>query len=89
MRDQLLGNHHELTEIGDLAYRATIPRSDIEKIEDQSVRSLIREPEQFIWIGPGKHAVFYPISKCTEYNLVLMSVHSYDSALTHELLNHW
>jgi salicylate hydroxylase len=73
VRGQLLGYISQPEETGDLAYRATIPRSCLEKLNDPALKSLIEERGQWLWCGPNKHAVMYPVRNKTEFNLVLLS----------------
>lgn len=68
VRDEVLGYHKEPTEIGDLAYRATIPRERVEEIKNPS----LKESAVRAWIGPHMHAVMYPVRNKTCFNLVLL-----------------
>ena len=59
-------------ETGDLAYRATFSRSELLALKDDAVNTLLDQSSIHVWLGPGKHAVFYPLREHTEYNLVLL-----------------
>lgn len=74
MRNLLFGNHLQPLDTGDLAYRAVLSRSDIESLNDPSMEPLLNEPSTFTWLGPHKHAVFYPIRNHTQFNFVLLLV---------------
>jgi len=41
-------------------------------LNDSKVTDLCDKKEQTIWLGPGKHAVFYPLQKGEMLNLVLI-----------------
>lgn len=72
MRDQLHGRHLPPFETGDQAYRATISRSSLESLHDPTMEPLLNQSSNFLWMGPQKHAVFYPIRHQKEFNLVLL-----------------
>jgi hypothetical protein len=61
-------------ETGDLAYRATVSRQELEGFHDPGIDELLNKAEVTAWLGPEKHCVFYPVRNKTEYNLVLLSV---------------
>lgn len=68
----VLGHHLSPEETGDLAYRATFSRKQLLALGDEDVNKLLDETSLHVWLGPGKHAVFYPLRGNTEYNLVLL-----------------
>jgi salicylate hydroxylase len=59
-------------ETGDLAYRATLTREDIEALNDPEVNELCDRQVVVVWLGPDKHCVFYPISQGKAFNLILL-----------------
>ncbi|KAL1965536.1 hypothetical protein VTN77DRAFT_5619 [Rasamsonia byssochlamydoides] len=69
VRDHVLGYHRPPVETGDLAYRATIPRSWVEALDPFLQDSALRA-----WIGPRQHAILYPVRNKTVFNLVLSLV---------------
>ncbi|KAI1608241.1 putative salicylate hydroxylase [Exophiala viscosa] len=60
------------TETGDLAYRATFSRSQLEVLNNPRVDELCAKKAVTVWFGPDKHCVFYPIRAGSEFNLVLL-----------------
>lgn len=68
----VLGRPLSPQETGDLAYRATFTRHQLERLGDESVSGLLDQSNIQVWLGPGKHAVFYPLRNRAEYNLVLL-----------------
>ena len=57
---------------GDLAYRGTFSRAQLEAFHDPQIDELIDSECTYNWMGPNRHTVFYPVKNCTEFNLVLM-----------------
>ncbi|PLB47432.1 putative salicylate hydroxylase [Aspergillus steynii IBT 23096] len=57
---------------GDLAYRATFSRAQLEALVDPQINELCAKTAVTAWFGPKNHAVFYPIRGATEFNLVLL-----------------
>ncbi|KAM3414233.1 hypothetical protein BST61_g10890 [Cercospora zeina] len=60
------------SETGELAYRATFSRSQLEALNDARVEELCARKCVTLWLGPEKHCVFYPIRTGSSFNLVLM-----------------
>jgi len=71
-RELLLGHESPPVETGDLAYRATLSREEIEALDDPEVKAIYDRQVVTVWLGPDKHCVFYPISQGKAYNLVLL-----------------
>lgn len=71
-RDIICGKSVLPEETGDLAYRATFSRSELENVGDESVSRLLDQDDIRVWLGPNRHAVFYPLRNREEYNLVLL-----------------
>ncbi|KAL1981392.1 hypothetical protein VTN96DRAFT_2735 [Rasamsonia emersonii] len=67
VRSKVLGYESPPVETGDLAYRATIPRSRVEDLDPSLQDSALRA-----WLGPRQHAVLYPVRNKTVFNLVLL-----------------
>lgn len=72
IREAVLGEPHPPEETGDLAYRATFSRAQLLALNDPEVKALCEKQGVTAWLGPKKHAVFYPVRGGQEYNLVLL-----------------
>ncbi|KAH8913104.1 FAD/NAD(P)-binding domain-containing protein [Coniochaeta sp. PMI_546] len=57
---------------GDLAYRGTFSREQLHSLENERINKIMEQSNIQVWLGPGRHAVFYPLRNHTEYNLVLL-----------------
>ncbi|CAG2011201.1 unnamed protein product [Fusarium graminearum] len=75
LRSQVVGQSIEPTETGDLAYRGTFTRKQLEELNDPEVLRFCEENKQTLtlWLGPLKHAVFYAIRGGELWNLVLLT----------------
>ncbi|KAJ5782279.1 hypothetical protein N7457_004053 [Penicillium paradoxum] len=71
-RRAVLGAPHSPIPTGDMAYRATFSREQLEALEDDKINDLCREMAVTSWLGPEKHTIFYPVRGGKEYNLVLI-----------------
>ena len=56
---------------GDMAYRATFSKEQLQSLGNDKLDTLISKAEVNCWIGPNAHAVLYPVKAGTLYNLVL------------------
>ncbi|KAF7166261.1 hypothetical protein CNMCM5623_000018 [Aspergillus felis] len=72
VREIVLDKPHLPEETGDLAYRATFSRAQLSALNDPEVKALCEKQGVTAWLGPNKHAVFYPVRGGQEYNLVLL-----------------
>ncbi len=72
MREVVLGRPMPPAETGDLAYRGTFTRAQLEAFHDERIDEMIDRPILCNWLGENKHAVFYPLRNKTEFNLVIM-----------------
>ncbi|KAL5044797.1 hypothetical protein BDW71DRAFT_215443 [Aspergillus fruticulosus] len=72
VRNMVLNTLITPQETGDLAYRATIKRSQLEAFNDLEINDLCAKTAVTSWLGPEKHTIFYPVRKGDEYNLVLL-----------------
>ncbi|KAK8028483.1 hypothetical protein PG991_005539 [Apiospora marii] len=72
LRETVLGRPFSPTETGDLAYRGTFPRDKLLALGNENLNKIIDQEDLHVWLGPGRHAVFYPLRDQTEYNLVLI-----------------
>ncbi|KAJ5807396.1 hypothetical protein N7447_010852 [Penicillium robsamsonii] len=72
VRKAVLGSPHSPVPTGDMAYRATFSREQLEALGDEEVNKLCREIAITSWLGPEKHTIFYPLRGGREFNLVLM-----------------
>ncbi|KAL5590256.1 hypothetical protein FOBRF1_013813 [Fusarium oxysporum] len=75
LRSQVVGENIEPTETGDLAYRGTFTRQQLEELNDPEVIRFCEQNKQnlTLWLGPSKHAVFYAIRGGELWNLVLLT----------------
>ena len=71
-RDRLLGSPSPPVETGDLAYRGTFTKAQLESLNDPEVNELCSKKVVTAWLGPSKHAVFYPLKGGQQFNLVLL-----------------
>ena len=71
-RDRLLGSPSPPVETGDLAYRGTFTKAQLEALNDPEVNELCSKKVVTAWLGPSKHAVFYPLKGGQQFNLVLL-----------------
>ncbi|KNG86763.1 salicylate hydroxylase [Aspergillus nomiae NRRL 13137] len=72
VRDTIFDRHCPPIETGDMAYRAVFPRKQLEALCDPEIDSLCSKTSVTAWLGPEKHAVFYPVRGGAEFNLVLL-----------------
>ncbi|CEJ93492.1 hypothetical protein VHEMI09075 [[Torrubiella] hemipterigena] len=71
-RNIVLGRSLIPEETGDLAYRVTFSRDQLRGLASKEVDALVERSDIQVWLGPGRHVVFYPLRNHTEYNLVLL-----------------
>jgi salicylate hydroxylase len=74
LREYVLDRPFPPEETGDLAYRGTFTREQLLAFQDEGIDKLMEASNVQVWLGPGRHAVFYPLRGHTEYNLVLLCV---------------
>lgn len=72
LREAVLERPFSPTETGDLAYRGTFPRDKLLGLGNEKLNKIIEQQDLHVWLGPGRHAVFYPLRNQTEFNLILM-----------------
>ncbi|KAK8090505.1 hypothetical protein PG994_000010 [Apiospora phragmitis] len=72
LREIVLGHPFSPTETGDLAYRGIFPRDKLLSLGNENINRIVEKLDIDVWLGPGKHAVFYPLRNKTEYNLILI-----------------
>lgn len=72
VRDRMLGSPSPPIETGDLAYRGTFTKAQLEAIGDPQIMELCSKKLATAWLGPSKHAVFYPLKGGQQFNLVLL-----------------
>ncbi|KAJ5238809.1 salicylate hydroxylase, partial [Penicillium chermesinum] len=75
VRDVVLNRPFSPAATGDLAYRGTFSYAQLRALRNKRLDKLLQKSDTQVWLGPGKHAVFYPLRGQTEYNLVLMLFH--------------
>ncbi|KAH7417764.1 putative salicylate hydroxylase [Cadophora sp. MPI-SDFR-AT-0126] len=71
-RNQILGHPSPPTETGDLAYRATFAKEQLQNLKDPRIDELCKKLAATIWLGPDSHCVFYPVRGGSVFNLVLL-----------------
>lgn len=72
LREFVLGRPMPPLETGDLAYRGTFSREQLKAFHNNQIDKLTEASNVQVWLGSGRHAVFYPLRDKTEYNLVLL-----------------
>ncbi|KAB8254308.1 hypothetical protein BDV32DRAFT_157088 [Aspergillus pseudonomiae] len=72
VRDTIFDRPCPPIETGDMAYRAVFPRKQLVALGDPEIDSLCSKTSVTAWLGPEKHAVFYPVRGGEEFNLVLL-----------------
>ncbi|KAL3478497.1 hypothetical protein BJX99DRAFT_245468 [Aspergillus californicus] len=72
IRDIVLSTPSSPEETGDLAYRATFKKEQLETLNDPDVNELCKKVAVTSWLGPDKHTIFYPVRGGEEFNLVLL-----------------
>ena len=55
--------------LGDVAYRVTIEKKDLQEIE--GIDDLVKETAVNIWVGPDAHIVTYPLGTTAALNIVI------------------
>ena len=68
----VLGHPSPPVATGDLAYRGTFSRAQLEALRDPQVDDLISSTCTYNWMGLDRHSVLYPVKDCKAFNLVLM-----------------
>ncbi|KAK1856983.1 salicylate hydroxylase [Colletotrichum chrysophilum] len=86
-RDFVLGWHSPPVESGDMAHRATFKRGDLLGLQDFQVEKLMNQGAVTCWMGPNRHAVFYPTDGGDSYNLVLLSANDMPQGVHEEIGN--
>ncbi|KAB5576330.1 putative salicylate hydroxylase, partial [Coniochaeta sp. 2T2.1] len=72
VRETVLGRPFPPQETGDLAYRGTFTREQLQGLKNERIDKIMEQSNIQVWLGSGRHAVFYPLRNHTEYNLVLL-----------------
>ncbi|EXJ74849.1 uncharacterized protein A1O5_01545 [Cladophialophora psammophila CBS 110553] len=72
IRDIVLGHSSPPVPTGDLAYRGTFSRAQLEAFQDPQIEELINSRCTYNWMGPDRHSVFYPVKNGSSFNLVLI-----------------
>jgi salicylate hydroxylase len=68
----MLGHDSAPVETGDLAYRATFTRDQLEELNDPRVTELCNYRGVTNWLGPEKHCVVYQVQGGKQLNMVLI-----------------
>lgn len=71
VRTAVLQQNVQPEETGDLAWRATITRAQINASGDVELIRVTSKQQAIGWVGPGSHVPFYPLRNGSIYNLVL------------------
>ncbi|KAJ5620921.1 salicylate hydroxylase [Penicillium lagena] len=72
IRDIVLDRSFSPAATGDLAYRGTFTHAQLKAQKNEKLDDLLQQSDIQVWLGSGKHAVFYPLRNRKEYNLVLI-----------------
>lgn len=72
MRTAILGHQIDPVETGDMAFRMTIPREQVARLESSFWNQLLEDGAPRIWLGPLAHAICYPVRNKEIWNLVLL-----------------
>lgn len=59
-------------ETGAIAYRVTFTYQDVRNLQSERLDRLLEQSDTQVWLGYGKHVVFYPLRNREEFNLVFM-----------------
>lgn len=78
-RSILLGKPDPPLPTGDLAYRIVL---DLEDIQDEKIREMVRVPGLKFWIGPDAHVVAYSVRGGEQYNVVLLVPDNLDEGVS-------
>ncbi|XXH00740.1 hypothetical protein Hte_007090 [Hypoxylon texense] len=70
LRSQVLGKRVDPEPSGDMAYRITIDYDQLSGKDE--LQAWMHTPMVRIWIGPGSHAVAYPVRGTKQINIVLL-----------------
>ncbi|KAI8956935.1 putative monooxygenase [Daldinia sp. FL1419] len=70
LRSVVLGQQIDAEPTGDIAYRITIDRP---QVEDEEVLAWMKQSRVQIWVGREAHAVAYSVRGSTQMNLVLLA----------------
>ena len=70
----ILEKHLPPLETGDLAYRGTSSREQLEALNNPRINEMINDGNGSVWVGPHRHSVFYAVKGGTAFNFVLMYV---------------
>lgn len=79
VRTAVLGAAVDPTPTGDMAYRATFSREQLEALGDEKINELCKKIAVTSWLGPEKHTIFYPVRGGKEFNLVLLRPDNFSS----------
>jgi salicylate hydroxylase len=74
MRGVVLEKPLAPAETGDLAYRGTFSHKQLSALNNERINAIIAQPSMQVWLGAGKHGVFYPLRNLSEFNLVLLYI---------------
>jgi salicylate hydroxylase len=72
LRDNILNKSSPPVETGDLAYRGIFSLAQLQGLNEPRLDELLSKKVMTTWLGPNKHAVFYPVRGGKEFNLVLL-----------------
>ncbi|KAK7958087.1 hypothetical protein PG988_012935 [Apiospora saccharicola] len=79
LRSVVLGQTVDPQPTGDMAYRITLDR---DQIQDRELRDWLERPRLQIWLGPGTHAAGYSIRQGKQFNLALLAPDDFEDKET-------
>lgn len=71
--------------LGHVAFRATFSRDDVKGLQSERLERMMEQADTQVWLGFGKHVVFYPLRNHEQFNLVFMFVTLNRSNSVHDL----
>lgn len=71
-RTAVLGHQVDPVDTGDMAFRMTIPRDQVEGLGSPFWNQLLEDRAPRIWLGPLSHIICYPVRNGEIFNLVLL-----------------
>ncbi|KAK8128640.1 monooxygenase [Apiospora sp. TS-2023a] len=79
LRSVVVGQTVDPQPTGDMAYRITLDR---DQIQDRELRDWLEGPRVQIWLGPGTHAAGYSIRQGKQFNLALLALDDFQDKET-------
>jgi salicylate hydroxylase len=71
IRTSVLGRQVDPVDTGDMAFRMTIPRAQVARLNSPVWNRLLDDRAPRIWLGPLSHVICYPVRNGEVFNFVL------------------